>query len=73
MDVGSAADTLSTAVGAVSVVSAVLIDNAALYDDTAQTAVDRVSAAYATPTIGNGPGAYDAPILVTGYAIDWIV
>ena len=38
--------------------------------DTAQTAVDRVSAAHATPTMDNGPGAYDAPILSSGYAND---
>ena len=41
------------------------------YNDTAQTAVDRVSAANATPTINDGPGAYDAPILMAGYAVDW--
>ena len=68
--VGSAADILSTAVGAVYVVSAVLVVIAAPYDDTAQTAVDGDSAAHATPTITNGPGAYDAPIWFAGYAVD---
>ena len=41
------------------------------YNDTAQTAVDRGSAAYATPPISDDPGAYDAPILMAGYADDW--
>ena len=46
-----------------------MIDIAAPYNDTAQTAVDRESADDATPTIDDGPSAYDAPILSAGYAV----
>ena len=48
-----------------------MIAIAVLYYDKAHTAVDRGSAAYATPTMNSGPGAYDAPILMSGHAIDW--
>ena len=67
----SAEDTLSTAFYAVSVVSAVFMDMEGAGDGTAQTAVDRESAAHATPTISNSPRGYDAPMLFAGYATDW--
>ena len=69
--VGSAADTLSTAVCSVSVVSAVLIDIAVAIMILHKQQLIEGSAAYANPTMDNDPGAYDAPILIAGYAVVW--
>ena len=67
----SAADTLSTAVYAVSIVCAVKIDIAGSYPDAAWTAVDRRSAVYAHPIIDMVLVLLVHLLLLAGHATDW--